>query len=31
MDITRAKEIIRILADGIDPITGEILPERQCI
>ena len=27
MDIKRAKEIIRILADGIDPITGEILPE----
>ena len=27
MDITRAKEIVRILADGIDPITGEILPE----
>lgn len=27
MDITRAKEIIRSLADGIDPITGEIFPE----
>lgn len=27
MDITRAKKIIRILDDGIDPITGEILPE----
>ena len=27
MDITRAKEIVRILADGIDPITGEIFPE----
>lgn len=27
MDIIRAKEIVRILADGIDPITGEILPE----
>lgn len=27
MDIVRAKEIIRMLADGIDPITGEILPE----
>lgn len=27
MDITRAKEIVRILADGVDPITGEILPE----
>ena len=27
MDITRAKEIVRILADGIDPVTGEILPD----
>lgn len=27
MDITKAKEIVRILADGINPITGEILPE----
>lgn len=27
MDIKRAKEIIRILADGIDPITGELFPE----
>ena len=27
MDITRAKEIVRILADGINPITGEILHE----
>lgn len=26
MDITRAKEILKILADGIDPLTGEILP-----
>lgn len=26
MDIIRAKEIIRILADGVDPTTGEILP-----
>ena len=26
MDIIRAKEIVRILADGIDPTTGEILP-----
>lgn len=25
MDIIRAKEIIRILADGIDPTTGEVL------
>lgn len=26
MDIDRAKEIIHILADGVDPITGEVLP-----
>lgn len=27
MDIKRAKEIVRILADGVDPTTGEILPK----
>ena len=27
MDIVRAKEIISALAEGIDPTTGEILPE----
>ena len=27
MDINRAKEIISALAEGIDPITGEVLPE----
>ena len=27
MDINRAKEIISALAEGIDPTTGEILPE----
>lgn len=26
MDITRAKEIIATLAEGIDPTTGEVLP-----
>ena len=26
MDIKRAKEIISALAEGIDPITGEVLP-----
>ena len=26
MDIDRAKEIIRTLADGVDPTTGEVLP-----
>ena len=27
MDIERAKEILTALADGINPVTGEILPE----
>ena len=27
MDIVRAKEIVSALAEGIDPTTGEILPE----
>ena len=27
MDIKRAREIVRILADGVDPTTGEVLPE----
>ena len=27
MDITRAKEIISALAEGVDPTTGEILPD----
>ena len=26
VDVSRAKEILKILSDGIDPITGEILP-----
>lgn len=26
MDINRAKEIIKLLAEGIDPVTGEVLP-----
>lgn len=26
MEIHRAKEIIRILAEGVDPMTGEVLP-----
>ena len=25
MDITRAKEIIELLADGVNPLTGEVL------
>lgn len=27
MDVNRAKEIIEALAEGIDPTTGELLPE----
>lgn len=27
MDISRAKEIIEALAEGIDPTTGEVLPD----
>ena len=27
MDIISAKEILRTLADGINPMTGEVLPE----
>ena len=27
MDIIRAKEIVRVLADGVDPTTGEFFPE----
>lgn len=27
MDINRAKEILSALAEGVDPTTGEILPE----
>lgn len=26
MELTKAREIIRILADGVDPTTGEVLP-----
>ena len=26
MDIIRAKEIVHVLADGVDPTTGEVLP-----
>ena len=26
MEIVKAREIIRILADGVDPTTGEVLP-----
>lgn len=27
MDIIRAKEILETLADGVNPVTGEVLPE----
>lgn len=27
MDINRAKEIIEVLAEGVDPTTGEVLPD----
>lgn len=27
MDINRAKEILSILAEGVDPTTGEVLPD----
>ena len=27
MEIQRARELLKILADGIDPLTGEVLPE----
>lgn len=27
MDIIKAREIIKLLADGVDPATGEILPD----
>lgn len=28
MDIIRAKEIVRALAEGVDPTTGEVLPKK---
>ena len=27
MDLKRAKELVSVLADGVDPLTGEVLPE----
>ena len=27
MDIVRARELLSVLADGVDPFTGEILPQ----
>jgi len=31
MELERAKEVLKILADGIDPTTGEILPNTDII
>ena len=30
MDIERAKELLGYLADGINPVTGEVLPDEDC-
>mgnify|MGYP000166880640 FL=1 len=31
MDVQRAKELLTVLADGVDPLTGEVLPDdREC-
>lgn len=30
MDLQRAKELLEALADGVDPLTGEVLPE-ECV
>lgn len=30
MDISQAREIIEALANGIDPITGEVFPKNHC-
>ena len=30
MDLQRAKELLSGLADGVDPLTGEVLPENLC-
>lgn len=27
MDIQRAKELLAVLSDGVNPVTGEVLPE----
>lgn len=27
MDVQRAKELLTVLADGVDPLTGEVLSE----
>lgn len=27
MDIQRAKELLTVLAEGVDPLTGEVLPD----
>lgn len=30
MDITRAREIIEVLVDGVNPLTGEVLSQDSC-
>ncbi len=30
MNVMRAKEILATLADGVDPMTGEVLPPQDC-
>lgn len=30
MDIERAKELLTALSDGVNPLTGEVLPESDC-
>ena len=27
MDVQRAKELLTVLADGVDPLTGDVLPD----
>ena len=27
MDVQRAKELLTVLADGVDPLTGQVLPD----
>ena len=31
MDIQRAKELLTVLAEGVDPLTGEVLAGRPCM
>ena len=31
MDISQAREIIEALANGVNPVTGEVLPKNHCL